>query len=163
MKRLIETLLDFSRLTHVEIRHEKVDLSKVAQPERGVALRIAAGVVADGDPDLLPVVLDNFIGNAWKYAGSREGAVIEFGVTEVGGKPAFFVRDNGPGFDMALADKLFRPFQRLPGTNVEGHGIGLATVDRIVRRHGGRVWAESAPGKGTTFFFTLEQTVRRLP
>lgn len=173
MKRLIDTLLDFSRLTHVEIRREKVDLSKVAQevamglqatqPERQVTFRIAAGIVADGDPDLLPVVLDNLIGNAWKYAGSREGAVIEFGVTEVGGKPAFFVRDNGPGFDMALADKLFLPFQRLPGTNVEGHGIGLATVDRIVRRHGGRVWAESAPGQGATFFFTLEQTERRLP
>jgi signal transduction histidine kinase len=111
--------------------------------------------VAEGDPALLRVVLDNLIGNAWKYAGSREGAVIEFGVTEVDGKPAYFVRDNGPGFDMAFADKLFLPFQRLAGTDVEGHGIGLATVERIVRRHGGRVWAESKPGEGATFFFTF--------
>jgi signal transduction histidine kinase len=102
------------------------------------------------------MVLDNLIGNAWKYAGSRKGAVIEFDVTEVDGKPACFVRDNGPGFDMALADKLFLPFQRLAGTDVEGHGIGLATVERIVRRHSGRIWAESKPGEGATFFFTLD-------
>ena len=102
------------------------------------------------------MVLDNLLGNAWKYAGIREDAVIEFGETEVDGKPAFFVRDNGPGFDMADADKLFVPFQRLPGTEVDaGFGIGLATVERIIRRHGGRVWAEGEPGKGATFYFTL--------
>jgi signal transduction histidine kinase len=166
MNRLIDTLLDFSRVTRVEIRHEKVDLSKMAEevalglkvtePERQVMFRIAAGIAVDGDPDLLRVVLDNLVGNAWKYAGSREGAAIEFGVTEVDGKPAFFVRDNGPGFDMALADKLFLPFQRLAGTDVEGHGIGLATVERIVRRHGGRIWAESKPGEGASFFFTFD-------
>jgi signal transduction histidine kinase len=136
---------------------------KATTPKRRVTFRIADGIVADGDADLLRVVLGNLIGNAWKYAGRREGAVIEFGVTEVDGKPVCFVRDNGPGFDMALADKLFLPFQRLPGTNVEGHGVGLATVERIVSRHGGRVWAESAPGHGATFFFTLEQIDRRLP
>ncbi|HXV21801.1 MAG TPA: ATP-binding protein, partial [Desulfuromonadales bacterium] len=165
MNRLINTLLDFSRVTRVEMRHEKVDLSKVAEevstglkvadPECRVLFRIAPGIVAEGDPALLRVVLDNLIGNAWKYAGSREGAVIEFGATEVDGKPACFVRDNGPGFDMAFADKLFLPFQRLAGTDVAGHGIGLATVERIVRRHGGRVWAESKPGEGATFFFTF--------
>jgi signal transduction histidine kinase len=129
---------------------------KLAAPEHRVTFQIATGIVAEGDPDLLQVVLDNLIGNAWKFAGSREGAVIEFGVTEVDGKPACFVRDNGPGFDMALADKLFLPFQRLSGTDIEGHGIGLATVEKIVRRHGGRVWAESKPGEGASFFFTFD-------
>ena len=166
MNRLIDTLLDFSRVSRVELRHERVDLSKMAKevalglkvsgPERQVTFRIAAGITADGDAALLRVVLDNLIGNAWKYTGSREETVIEFGVMEVEGKPAFFVRDNGPGFDTAHADKLFIPFERLPGTNVEGHGIGLATVERIVKRHGGRVWAESKPDEGATFFFTLE-------
>ena len=99
---------------------------------------------------------DNLIGNAWKYCGKQEKAVIEFGVTEVDGQPAYFVRDNGPGFDMAFAAKLFLPFQRLPGTKAAGHGIGLATVDRIISRHGGRVWAESKPREGATFYFTLE-------
>ena len=102
-------------------------------------------------------VLDNLIGNAWKYTGNLEETVIEFGVKEVDGKPACFVRDNGPGFDMAYADKLFMPFQRLPGPDVEGHGIGLATVERIVRRHGGRVWTESKPGEGATFLFTFDE------
>jgi PAS domain S-box-containing protein len=165
MNRLIDTLLDFSRVTRVEMHRKSVDLSamanavaterKLAEPENQSTFRIATGIAAEGDPDLLRVVLDNLIGNAWKYAGSREGAVIEFGVTEVDGKPACFVRDNGPGFDMARADKLFLPFQRLAGTDVEGHGIGLATVEKIVRRHGGRVWAESKPGEGATFFFAF--------
>lgn len=165
MNRLIDTLLEFSRVTRVDMHNEKVDLSrmadevaiglKVLEPERRVTFRSAAGIMADGDTNLLRVVLDNLIGNAWKYTGNREGAVIEFGVTEVDGKLACFVRDNGPGFDMAHADKLFIPFQRLPGTSVEGHGIGLAMVERIVRRHGGRVWAEGSPDKGATIFFTL--------
>jgi signal transduction histidine kinase len=166
MNRLIDTLLDFSRVTRVEMHRKSVDLSAIAEdvtaelqlaaPECRVMFRIAAGIVVNGDPALLRVVLDNLIGNAWKYAGSREGAVIEFGVTEVDGKRACFVRDNGPGFDMALADKLFLPFQRLAGTDVEGHGIGLATVERVVRRHGGRIWAESKPGEGASFFFTFD-------
>jgi len=166
MSRLIDTLLDFSRVSRGAIRRETIDLSAMAQavteeleqsePERRVIFRIAQGITNDGDAGLWRIVLDNLIGNAWKYTGKQEEAVIEFGVTEVDGKPACFVRDNGPGFDMAFADKLFLPFQQLPGTNVEGQGIGLATVDRIVRRHGGRVWAESEPGKGATFLFTLE-------
>jgi signal transduction histidine kinase len=166
MNRLIDTLLEFSCVARVEIRTEKLDLSKMAEDvatelkmkkrERRVTFRIAAGIVANGDPDLLRVVLVNLLGNAWKYSGQREPSVIEFGLREVDGKPACYVRDNGPGFDLAHADKLFIPFQRLPGTKAEGHGIGLATVDRIVRRHGGLVWAESQPGKGTTFYFTLK-------
>ena len=109
-----------------------------------------------GDAALLRVVLDNLLGNAWKYTGMQEEAVIEFGVTEVEGKPAYFVRDNGAGFDKADADKLFIPFERLHGPEqFKGFGIGLATVERIVRRHGGRVWAKGEPGKGATFYFTL--------
>ena len=166
MNRLIDALLNFSRLAHVEPHRETVDLSamahevaaelKRAEPGRPVSFRIAAGIVAVGDAGLLRVVLDNLIGNAWKYTVDRVETVIEFGMTEFEGSPACFVRDNGPGFDMAHADKLFMPFQQLPGTDVEGHGIGLATVERIVSRHGGRVWAESKPGEGATFYFTLE-------
>ncbi|MFZ3207799.1 MAG: ATP-binding protein [Geobacteraceae bacterium] len=165
MNRLIDTLLDFSHITRIEMHHENVDLSKIAHelalelkvstPERRGSFRIAEGIVAHGDTALLRVVLNNLIANAWKYASSREEAVIEFGVTEVEGKPAFFVRDNGPGFDMAFADKIFVPFQRLPGNSAEGYGIGLATVHRIIQRHGGRVWAEGKPGQGATFYFTL--------
>lgn len=166
MNRLIDTLLDFSRVTRAAMRRIKVGLSgmaeeialelNVAEPARRVAFRIAKRVTVDGDEALLRVVLDNLIGNAWKFTGNREDTVIEFGVAAVEGTHACFVRDNGPGFDMAHAGTLFTPFQRLPGTEVEGHGIGLATVEKIVRRHGGRVWAESEPGKGATFYFTLE-------
>ena len=167
MNRHIDSLLKFSSAKSGPIKYEQVDISQMVEqvalglraeePARQVRFRIAQGIVSNGDGSLLRVVLDNLIGNAWKYSGSREGAVIEFGVTEVAGTSVYFIRDNGPGFDMALADKLFLPFQRLPGTDVEGHGIGLATVDRIVRRHGGRVWAESTPGEGATFFFTLDE------
>ena len=165
MNRLIDTLLKFSCVTRVAMSHEKVNLSKIAEdvatglkagePERLVTVQVAPGIVAAGDAGLLWALLDNLIGNAWKFSGSQEEAVIEFGVTEREDKPVYFVRDNGPGFKMALADKMFVPFQRLPGTDVEGHGIGLATVERIVKRHGGRVWAESEQGRGATFFFTL--------
>lgn len=167
MSRLIGTLFDFSRLTHVEMRREPVDLSTMAKavakelkqavPDNRGIFRIADGVVAVGDPDLLRVVLDNLLGNAWKFARDRRETVIEFGETVVDGQTICFVRDNGPGFDMAHADKLFLPFQRLPETNVEGHGIGLATVERIVIRHGWRVWAESKLGEGATFFFTFDK------
>ena len=165
MNRIIETLLKFSSVKRVEIHHKKLSLSKIAKdvaeglqgaaPERQVTFRCAAGITAKGDGELLRLVLDNLIGNAWKYCGKQEKTVIEFGVTEVDGQPAYFVRDNGPGFDMAFAAKLFLPFQRLPGTKAAGHGIGLATVDRIISRHGGRVWAESKPNEGATFYFTL--------
>lgn len=165
MNRLIDTLLNFSSVKRVAICHEPVDLSslaeeialrlKVTAPERQVSFQIAPGIIAGGDAGLLRMVLDNLIGNAWKYSGKEGQPVIEFGQTAVDGKPAYFVRDNGPGFDMAFADKLFLPFQRLPGTDVEGHGIGLATVARVVRRHGGRVWAESSLNEGATFYFTL--------
>ena len=165
MDRLISTLLNFSRTLRVEMHHDTVDLGGVArgvaaslertEPERPVTFRIAKGVKVNGDGGLLHIVLDNLIGNAWKFSENRQGTIIEFGVTEVKGERVFFVRDNGPGFDMAEADKLFVPFKRLIKSKVHGHGIGLATVERIIRRHGGRVWAEGEPGRGATFFFTL--------
>jgi PAS domain S-box-containing protein len=166
MSRLIDTLLNFSHFAHVEMCQEKVDLSKMAEgvahelkvtePARRVSFRIAPGIVGDGVPVLMRVVLDNLIGNAWKFAGSREETVIEFGGAKVDGKSAYFVRDNGPGFDPALADQLFHPFQRFSKADADGHGIGLATVKKIIERHGGRVLAECQPNEGATFYFTFD-------
>ncbi|KAF0216060.1 MAG: response regulator [Geobacteraceae bacterium] len=166
MDQLISTLLNFSRLTKSEIRPETLDLSSMAraiavalrqnEPERRVTFIIGEGVTAHGDMRLLRVVLENLLGNAWKYTCKREGAEIEFGVTEIGAERTYFVRDNGAGFEMAQADKLFFPFQRLhSAAEFEGHGIGLATVQRIIQRHGGRVWAEGEVGNGASFYFTL--------
>ena len=127
------------------------------EPERQVDFRIADGITAIADANLLRAVLENIFGNAWKYTGKREQSIIEFGATEIDGKPVYFVRDNGVGFDKAEADGLFTPFQRLPGAeDFRGFGVGLATVERIVRRHGGSIWAEGEPDKGACFYFTLE-------
>ena len=166
MNRLIEALIQFSRLAHADLNRERVDLSRMAKEiieelkgtdgARRVEIRIADGIVANAGANLLRVVLTNLLDNAWKYTATRKEGNIEFGATEIGGKPVYFVRDNGNGFNMADAGKLFVPFQRLPGAEeCRGFGIGLATVERIIRRHGGRVWAESEPGKGATFYFTL--------
>jgi PAS domain S-box-containing protein len=166
MNKLIDTLLNFSRLSRSEIVRKRVDLSGMANdiaaglmlsaPRRQVTFMIADGVTANGDGGLLKVVLENLIGNAWKYSGRKEAAVIEFGMTGEGREPAYFVRDNGAGFDMAQAGTLFAPFHRLHSREeFEGHGIGLATVQRIVQRHGGRIWAEAKPEEGATFYFTL--------
>jgi DNA-binding response OmpR family regulator len=163
---LIAIMHDFFRPTRDELHRETINLSemagktaenlRMAKPERRVNLKITDGIKANGDRNLLKVALDNLLDNAWKHTGTREEALIEFGVTEVDGKPAYFVRDNGIGIDMTLSDKLFKPFQKLPGTEeLEGPGIGLATVERIIRRHGGKIWAEGEPGKGATFYFTL--------
>jgi len=172
MNRLIEALLNFSRMGHLEPHRESVDLSLLARevagslqqtsPERQVEFRIADGLAANGDAVLLQVVLDNLLGNAWKYTSVREQAVIEFGVREIDQVPTYFVRDNGAGFDMTDAEKLFFPFQRLPGAETSrGFGIGLATVERIIRQHGGKVWAESELNKGASFYFTLPITPPR--
>jgi len=166
MNRLIEALLNFSRLTNAELKREHVDLSRMAHEvarelkrtdaARRVTFMISKTICANGDYNLLRVVLSNLLDNAWKYTGIREEAVIVFGEKEIDGQTVYFARDNGHGFDMADAHKLFAPFQRLPGAEeYRGFGIGLATVERIIRRHGGRVWAESEPGMGATFFFTL--------
>jgi len=174
MGQLIDDLLTLSRTTRSEMRHETVDLSQMAQtiaaelkqgdPERQVAFVIAAGLTANGDARLLRAVLENLLGNAWKFTSKRANARIEFGTLQPSnpgkagqaGETVYFVRDNGAGFDMAYADKLFGPFQRLHRTTeFPGTGIGLATVQRIIHRHGGRVWAEGAEGAGATFYFTL--------
>ncbi|HEX2769325.1 MAG TPA: ATP-binding protein [Geobacteraceae bacterium] len=165
MDRLISTLLKFSHALRAEMQYNTVNLSGMArevatslertEPERRVSFLFAEEVKVNGDASLLLIVLDNLIGNAWKFTENREGTVIEFGVTGKEGEPVYFVRDNGPGFDMADADKLFVPFKRLHELDVPGHGIGLSTVERIIRRHGGRVWAEGEPGKVATFYFTL--------
>ena len=166
MNNLISTLLRFSRLMHAEVRPEAVDLGKMAgeiigglrmtEPQRAATVMIAQELKAVGDRELLQLVLENLFGNAWKYTGRKVETRIEFGVTTIAGETVFFVRDNGEGFDMAYTEKLFTPFQRLPGAEeFKGHGIGLATVHRVIQRHNGRVWAEGAAGRGAIFYFTL--------
>jgi signal transduction histidine kinase len=166
MGRLIDDLLDLSRMTRSEMRRERVDLSalvegfaeelKRAQPERRVEFVVEGGLVVEGDGTLLRVAMENLLRNAWKFTGKQPRARIEFGVTEREDTRAYFVRDDGAGFDEAYAGKLFGAFQRLHGASeFEGTGIGLATVQRIVHRHGGRVWAQGRVGHGATFYFTL--------
>jgi PAS domain S-box-containing protein len=166
MGHIIDDLLNLSRMTRSEMRRESVDLSALVkavvedfrgtQPEHEVDVVVEEGLVAYGDESLLRVVLENLLGNAWKFSRDQPRPRIEFGILEHEDTPAYFVRDNGVGFDMAYADKLFGAFQRLHSTGeFEGTGIGLATVQRIIHRHGGRVWAEGNIGNGATFFFTL--------
>ncbi|HEX8794051.1 MAG TPA: ATP-binding protein [Polyangiaceae bacterium] len=163
MAELIDALLALARVTRAEFRRAPVNLSQVAdgivkqlrasEPSRSVEFVNAEGVVADGDAALLRALLENLLGNAWKFTGKKDPAQIAFGVE---GSSVYYVRDNGAGFDMAYAEKLFAPFQRLHAQReFSGTGIGLATVQRIVRRHGGRIWAEGAVGGGATFRFTL--------
>ncbi len=166
MNCLITALLNFSRAGHDNLRREMVDLSALATevvkmlkmngPERKIDFRIAPEIKANADLDLLRVVLDNILGNAWKYTAQRETGIVELGVVDGEGEPVYFVRDNGIGFDNAAAGKLFTAFQRLSNTDeFKGSGIGLATVERIIRRHGGKIWADGKPGVGSTFYFTL--------
>jgi signal transduction histidine kinase len=132
-----------------------VDDLRRAAPERTVAVHIQPGLSMQGDPTLMRVVLDNLLGNAWKYTAKRGDAEIRFERIEQDGRPVFVVADNGAGFDMRFADRLFGVFQRLHASSeFQGTGVGLASVRRIVRRHGGEVWAESEVGQGARFYFT---------
>lgn len=168
MGQLIDDLLNLSRVTRSKINLVNLDFRKLAQevmdeyagrdPDRRVELVAAADMNVNGDANLLRIALDNLIGNAWKFTRKQAAARIEIGHVDMEGRNVFFVRDNGVGFDMTYADKLFGAFQRLHAkTDFEGTGIGLATVQRIIRRHGGRIWAEAQVGKGATFYFTLSE------
>jgi signal transduction histidine kinase len=166
MALLIDDLLKLARVTRGDMRIEPVDLSAMAQdvvadlqrstPDRAVEFAIASGLNARGDARLLRVVLENLLRNSWKYTEKQARPRIEFGSADGNGERVFMVRDNGAGFDMKYADKLFGVFQRLhTATEFEGTGVGLATVRRIITRHGGRIWAEGAVDRGATFYFTL--------
>jgi signal transduction histidine kinase len=178
MGRLIDDLLGLSRVTRGALNRKRVDLSALAmevaeelreaKPERKVEFSIQKGLEVWGDPRLLRVALVNLIGNAWKFTEKKHEARIEFGLDEElsrrGHIPVYYVRDNGAGFEMIYADKLFGAFQRLHGQDeFEGTGIGLATVQRVVHRHGGRIWAEGEEGRGATFYFTLRPGLRLDP
>ncbi|MFH0794972.1 MAG: ATP-binding protein [bacterium] len=167
MAQLIDDLLMLSRITRAEIRRQPVDLSAMARsvasdlskqdPKRNVEFVIADGLVVDADLHLMRVVLNNLLGNAWKFTSKRSSATIELGILNHDeSKNTYFVRDNGAGFDMAYVDKIFGAFQRLHSqAEFPGTGIGLATAQRVIHRHGGTIWAEGEVDKGATFYFTL--------
>ncbi len=167
MGQLIDDILSLSRIMRSEMERVPVDLSALAetiaeelkegQPERKVEFIITNNLTANGDPRLLQVMLENLLGNAWKFTKKHPRARIEFGVKQDDDKPVFFVHDDGAGFDMTSVEKIFGPFQRLHDTSeYEGTGIGLTTVQRIVDRHGGQIWAEGEVEKGATFYFKLD-------
>ena len=166
MGQLIDDLLNLSRTSRAELRRARVSLTALAEatmaqlrassPDRVAEVIIAPGLFVEADESLSRVLLENLLGNSWKYTSKKAAARIELGRSTRDGLPVFFVKDDGDGFDMAFAHKLFGAFQRLHGADeFEGTGIGLATVKRIVQRHGGRVWGEGLPGRGATFFFSL--------
>lgn len=165
MEALIDNLLEFSRINREVMTPTTVDLGSIAaeilqthsemEPARSVTLNIAADLTARGDANLLRMALQNLLDNAWKYTAKTADPLIEMGKSTINGEVVYFVRDNGTGFDMEYKDKLFAVFQRLHGNDYEGTGIGLATVERIIQRHNGRIWAEGKPGEGATFYFTL--------
>jgi light-regulated signal transduction histidine kinase (bacteriophytochrome) len=163
---LIDDLLNLSRVTRAELHREPINLTAIAQSvvaelqkaelQRKVEFALGKGIEAFGDAQLLRIVLDNLLGNTWKYTSKRPRARIEFGKAMCNSNLAYFARDDGAGFDPLYSERLFGAFQRLhAGTEFPGNGVGLATVQRIIHRHGGRVWTEGAVGKGATFYFTL--------
>jgi signal transduction histidine kinase len=167
MNQLINGLLELSRMSRAQMHPSQIDLTEIAKhvmadlrqrdPHREADIMIADGLSAQGDASLLGAAIENLLSNAWKFSSRRPRAQIEFGKKLERTQPVFFIRDNGIGFDMNYADKLFGPFQRLHTQNdFTGHGIGLATVQRVIHRHGGRIWAESKVDQGATFYFTLK-------
>src|ERR1019366_7250666 len=163
---LIDEIIDLARITRIPLQLQEVDLAAMARDiaddlqksgaARSITWRLPETLKVRGDPSLLHTALDNLLSNAWKFTGKRPDANVEFGQTVIDEKPVFYVRDNGAGFDMAYKDKLFQAFQRLHSpAEFPGTGIGLATVQRVVLRHGGKIWAEGAVGLGATFYFTL--------
>jgi PAS domain S-box-containing protein len=166
MAQLIDDMLNLSHVTRSEVQRKPVKLSALAQdivdnlrsaaPDRDVEFILSRDLVVEGDARLLQVALENLFNNAWKFTRKGPRARIEFGVTQIDGVQAYYVRDDGVGFDMAYADKLFGAFHRMHlVSDFEGTGIGLATVQRVIHKHGGRVWADSVVGRGATFYFTL--------
>ncbi len=165
MGKLIDDILELSYVSRHGLKREHVDLTRIARriatslqehaPERSVRFEIAEGLAATGDERLLEIVLNNLMHNAWKYTSRKDEGVIRFGSQKLAARPVFFVKDNGAGFDKSYADKLFMPFSRLHGQEFEGTGIGLAIVQRVIHRHGGKIWADSVEGEGATFYFTL--------
>lgn len=167
MSGMLEGLLSLARIQGAELHPVRLDLSYIArnflqrlqasEPARAADVAIAENVTAEGDPTLMTAALESLLHNAWKFTRGREPALIELGV-QSGAPLIYFVRDNGVGFDMRYAGKLFRPFQRLHSQReFEGLGLGLAGAHRIIRRHGGRIWAEAVPDRGACFHFTLQQ------
>jgi light-regulated signal transduction histidine kinase (bacteriophytochrome) len=166
MGQLIDDVIHLARVTTAELRDQEVDLTAVArvaleqlqqaEPERSVAISVRPGMTVHGDGRLLRIALENLLQNAWKFTSTTPHAAIDVGSRQQGGEQTFYVQDNGVGFDMDFAGRLFGPFQRLHRSEeFPGTGIGLATVRRVIHRHGGRVWAEAKPGEGARFSFTL--------
>jgi signal transduction histidine kinase len=166
MDGMIESVLLLARQADAPLRPEPLDLTQLAlealqqlagaEPARQVQAEIQPGLHAEGDPQLVHSLMENLLGNAWKFTAGTPAARIEVGARTEGGCPVFFVRDNGVGFDMAQAGRLFTVFQRLHGgAQFPGHGLGLVSARRVVERHGGRIWAEGAPGRGACIAFTL--------
>jgi light-regulated signal transduction histidine kinase (bacteriophytochrome) len=170
MNELIEALLQLSQLSYLNLKREVVDLSEIisetasdlqqSTPDRKAEFIIQPRIRTFGDSSLLEIAMKNLLRNAWKFTQMREVACIEFGAIEVAADRTCFVKDNGIGFDMANADKMFHAFQRLhPSSEFPGNGIGLTTVQRIINRHGGRIWAEGEVDRGATFYFTLQSCI----
>jgi light-regulated signal transduction histidine kinase (bacteriophytochrome) len=168
MAELIDDLVSLSRITRAPMVSERVDITHIsrrvlaeleaADPARTVETRVMDGLSARGDSRLVAVMFENLLGNAWKFTSKRPDARIEVGREQREAETVFFIRDNGAGFDMTYAKRLFTPFQRLhPASEFQGTGIGLATVQRVINRHGGKVWADSTPDRGATFYFTLAE------
>ncbi len=165
MAELIDDLLEFSRVSRAQPNRARVDLSALvraiatelaqASPGRSIAIDIQGGLEVSADPRLIRIVLENLLGNAWKFTGRVDRPTIAFGRTEIDGEAAYFIRDNGAGFSMSYAEKLFRPFQRLHSdADFPGTGIGLATIQRVIERHGGRVWAGCGGSRAVLHFFS---------